>query len=125
MVEGACAAAVGGIGRAPGCGGGGSEESAVVVAGTEAGTVRVGVGVVSASSEAVFGVVPSGLMGAFLWIGMGGMVGKCARVVYRRLRLGVGCCGLKLLLCNCIASDLLRLTFRRGVQECTMYALLP
>lgn len=66
MVEGACADAVGGIGRAPGCGGGGFDESAVVVAGTEAGTVRVGVVVLPVSSDAVCGVIPSGLIGAFL-----------------------------------------------------------
>jgi hypothetical protein len=66
---------VGGIGRAPGCGAGGPEESAVVVAGTEAGIVRVGVGASLGLSEAVLGVMPSGLMGAFLWIGIGGMVG--------------------------------------------------
>lgn len=66
MVEGGCSDAVGGIGRAPGCGGGGFEDSAVVVAGTEAGTVRVGAGVLAASSEAVLGVTPSGLIGAFL-----------------------------------------------------------
>lgn len=35
---------VGASGRAPGCGGGGREASAVVVAGTEAGVVRVGGG---------------------------------------------------------------------------------
>jgi hypothetical protein len=62
------AACVGGTGRAPGWGGGGSEESAVVVAGTEAGRVRVGVGVLSSGllSEVVLGVMPSGFMGAFL-----------------------------------------------------------
>jgi hypothetical protein len=38
----------------------------VVVAGTEAGRVRVGVGVSLGLSEAVLGVMPSGLMGAFL-----------------------------------------------------------
>jgi hypothetical protein len=68
---------VGGTGRAPGWGGGGPEESAVVVAGTEAGIVRVGVGVFLGSSEAVLGVMPSGLMGAFLWIGIGGIVSMC------------------------------------------------
>jgi len=55
---------VGGWGRAPGWGAGGDEE-AVVVAGTEAGVVRVGGGV-EVSSEAVLGVMPSGFMGAFL-----------------------------------------------------------
>jgi hypothetical protein len=45
-----------------------------VVAGTEAGMVRVGVGVSVSLSEAVLGVMPSGLMGAFLWIGIGGIV---------------------------------------------------
>lgn len=45
-----------------------------MVAGTEAGTVRVGAGVESVSSEAVFGVTPSGFMGAFLWIGIGGIL---------------------------------------------------
>jgi hypothetical protein len=45
-----------------------------VVAGTEAGIVRVGVGVSASVSEAVLGVMPSGLMGAFLWIGIGGIV---------------------------------------------------
>jgi hypothetical protein len=49
----------------------------VVVAGTEAGIVRVGVGVLLGSSEAVLGVMPSGLMGAFLWIGIGGIVSMC------------------------------------------------
>jgi hypothetical protein len=58
-----------------------------VVAGTDAGTVRVGVGVsLVASSEAVFGVMPSGFMGAFLWMGIGGIakfvcggvVGECS-----------------------------------------------
>lgn len=52
------------MGRAPGWGAGGDEE-AVVVAGTEAGVVRVGGGV-EVSSEAVLGVMPSGFMGAFL-----------------------------------------------------------
>jgi hypothetical protein len=65
------------MGRAPGCGRGGPEESAVVVAGTEAGTVRVGGGAESGLSEAVLGVMPSGFMGAFLWIGMGGIVQVC------------------------------------------------
>lgn len=45
-----------------------------MVAGTEAGRVRVGVGVSLPLSEAVLGVMPSGLMGAFLWIGIGGIV---------------------------------------------------
>lgn len=62
------------MGRAPGCGGGGPSELAVVVAGIEAGTVRVGAGV---SGSAVFGVTPStvGFMGASLWIGIGGILG--------------------------------------------------
>lgn len=45
-----CAVAVGGMGRAPGWGGGGREGSAVVVAGTEAGMVRVGGGFWACSS---------------------------------------------------------------------------
>lgn len=84
---------VGGIGRAPGWGGGGRDESAVVVAGTEAGRVRVGVGVVSSVGlfEAVLGVMPSGFMGAFLWIGMGGILGvvgleKVVRNRFQRVR---------------------------------------
>lgn len=65
---------MGEAGRAPGCGGGGLEESDVVVAGTEAGIVRVG-GVFEGSAfEAVEGEVPSGFMGAFLWSWMGGIV---------------------------------------------------
>lgn len=62
------------MGRAPGCGGGGSEGSVVVVARFEAGVVRVGGGFV------VWGVAPSGLeasvgfMGESLWIGIGGIV---------------------------------------------------
>jgi hypothetical protein len=52
----------------------------VVVAGTEAGRVRVGVGVSLRLSEAVLGVMPSGLMGAFLWIGIGGIVYVCLSV---------------------------------------------
>lgn len=65
---------VGARGRAPGCGAGGLERALeVVVAGTEAGVVRVGGGL------AVWGVMPSGFaatgaMGSFLWIGMGGIV---------------------------------------------------
>jgi len=74
----------GGSGRAPGCGGGGSEGSAVVVAGTEAGVVRVGGGL------AVWRVMPSGfaaigeegdgssfeaVMGSLEWIGIGGIGG--------------------------------------------------
>jgi hypothetical protein len=47
---------------------------AVVVAGTEAGRVRVGGGVSEVVSEAVWGVMPSGFMGAFLWMGIGGIV---------------------------------------------------
>jgi hypothetical protein len=52
----------------------------VVVAGTEAGIVRVGVGVSLGLSDAVLGVMPSGLMGAFLWIGIGGIVYVCLNV---------------------------------------------
>jgi hypothetical protein len=69
---------VGGRGRAPGWGAGGFED-AVVVAGTDAGVVRVGGGFsVAGLEDAVEGVVPSGFtgaMGAFLWIGIGGIVG--------------------------------------------------
>lgn len=65
---------MGGAGRAPGCGGGGFEESDVVVAGTEAGIVRVGGGFEGSASAAVEGEVPSGFMGAFLWSWMGGIV---------------------------------------------------
>lgn len=67
---------MGATGRAPGWGAGGDEGSAVVVAGTGAGTVRVGGGF----GTAVEGVIPSGFaaageMGSFLWRGIGGMVG--------------------------------------------------
>jgi hypothetical protein len=68
------------MGRAPGWGAGGSEEDAVVVAGTEAGVVRVGGGFEVGSEEAVLGVMPSGLMGAFLWIGIGGIFAQCGRL---------------------------------------------
>ena len=66
--------AVGARGRAPGCGGGGRDASAVVVAGTEAGVVRVGGGFWGVSC-AVWGVMPSALaaMGAFLWSWIGGI----------------------------------------------------
>ena len=68
--------AVGARGRAPGCGGGGREGSAVVVAGVYAGVVRVG-GRFCGVSWAVWGVMPSGLaatMGSFLCIEIGGML---------------------------------------------------
>jgi hypothetical protein len=73
-----CAEAVGGSGRAPGWGGGGPEDMgvAVVVAGTEAGRVRVGGGTSGLVSETVCGVIPSGFIGAFLWMGIGGIVGE-------------------------------------------------
>jgi hypothetical protein len=78
LYNGGCwAEAVGARGRAPGWGGGGSEDEAVVVAGTEAGIVRVGGGAAAASrcsSVAVCGVMPSGFMGAFLWIGIGAIL---------------------------------------------------
>jgi hypothetical protein len=65
-----------------------------VVAGTEAGTVRVGAGVSLAVSEAVWGVMPSGFMGAFLWIGIGGIVSMCCAVGVEvgdwRVGLGLG-----------------------------------
>ena len=72
---------VGGRGRAPGWGGGGSGVDCVVVAGVEAGMVRVGMGLVSAEAEpeAVWGVMPVGLeaavIGSFLWSWIGGIVG--------------------------------------------------
>jgi hypothetical protein len=65
---------VGGAGRTPGCGAGGLEDVDVVVAGVEAGIVRVGVGLLEESAVVVEGVIPSGFMGAFLWMGIGGMV---------------------------------------------------
>lgn len=78
---GAAGEAVGGMGRAPGCGGGGREDC-VVVAGVERGVVRVGVG---SSREAVCGVRAVGLeaaMGSFLWSWIGGMVdGWCEGLV--------------------------------------------
>lgn len=50
----------------------------MVAAGTEAGVVRVGSGFAGLEAEeAVEGVTPSGLaavMGAFLWMGIGGML---------------------------------------------------
>lgn len=79
----AVAAAVGegGAGRAPGCGAGGEEDDCVVVAGMEAGVVRVGGRLIAAESEdAVEGVTPStfagviGIMGASLCMGIGGIV---------------------------------------------------
>lgn len=72
--DGALEDAVGGAGRAPGCGAGGFEDSDVVVAGTEAGIVRVGGGLEGSAGEAVEGEVPSGFMGAFLWSWIGGIV---------------------------------------------------
>ena len=63
------------MGRAPGCGGGGPSALAVVVAGLEAGVVRVGAGVSEDGlSSTVLGVMPSGFMGASLWMRIGGMV---------------------------------------------------
>lgn len=78
---------MGGIGRAPGCGGGGpSALAVVVVAGLEAGVVRVGAGV-SSSVVAVLGVVPSGFMGASLWMRIGGMVAGWQWLLWKSERL--------------------------------------
>ena len=102
---------MGGTGLAPGWGGGGPEESAVVVAGTEAGVVRVGGGLEElGSEEAVEGVMPSGLMGAFLWIGIGGIVRlyACGLLEWLML-LCVRECSMKLLVgTNDALSDLVQ-----------------